>query len=128
MVIGKQFEPPDLIVATLGGVITADDQNEIVDWVRTGIRHLGRVRVLIAFDGFIGWMPGAGLDSKRSWFSDDESVSQLAIVGSDEWRRAVLTLIAHPIRLMPIRYFESEPEARRWLGIEPREEHAPTPL
>jgi hypothetical protein len=124
MVIGKQFEPPDLIVATLGGVITAVDQNEIVDWVRTGIRHLGKVRVLIAFDEFIGWMPGAGLDNKRSWFSDDESVSQLAIVGSPEWRRTVLTLIAHPIRMLPIRYFETEPEARRWLKVEPLEERA----
>ena len=129
MVSGKRFEPPDLLSATLTGVVTADDQAEVVEWVRAGIRHLGKVKVLIALDDFIGWVPGNSLHSTRSWFKDDELVSHLAIVGSLDWRRTVLMLMAQPIRLLPIRYFETEPEARRWLGVEPPDDdHAAAPI
>ena len=118
MVLGKRFEPPDLVGATLKGVIGADDQADVVDWVRTAIRHLGRVRVLIVLDEFSGWMPAASFES-RAWLGDDEGVSQIAIVGQDEWRTEVLTVIAQPIRALPIRYFKTETDARQWLRTEP---------
>ena len=128
MVSAKRFEPPDLLSATLKGVVTADDQTEVVEWVRAGIRHLGKVKVLITLDGFIGWVPGIALHSTRSWFQDDELVSHLAVVGSLEWRRTVLTLMAQPIRLLPIRYFETETDARRWLGVEARADYTAAPF
>lgn len=118
MVLGKRFEPPDLVGATLTGVITASDQADVVDWVRTAMQHLGCVRLLIVLDGFTDWIPGAAFDS-RLWLSDDEHVSQIAIVGRSEWRGTVLTVIAQPIRRLPIRYFESETDARQWLRSEP---------
>jgi hypothetical protein len=118
MVLGKRFEPPDLVGATLKGVITAEDQIEVVDWVRKAAKHLGWVRVLIVLDEFGGWVPAAASDS-RSWFSDDEQVSQIAIVGRDEWRGTVSTVVALPIRQLPIRYFASEGDARQWLKTEP---------
>ena len=118
MVLGKRFEPPDLVGATLTGVITADDQADVVEWVRTALRHLGRVRVLIVLDTFADWIPDATLDS-RAWLGDDEGISQIAIVGRGEWRAAVLTVIAQPVRRLPIRYFESETDARQWLRTEP---------
>lgn len=119
MVLGKRFEPPDLVGATLKGVITADDQVEIVEWLRTAAKHLGRVRVLIVLAEFGGWVPASSSDS-RSWLSDDEPVSQIAIVGREEWRDVVSTVIALPIRQLPIRYFDSEIGARQWLKMEPR--------
>lgn len=118
MVLGKRFEPPDLVGATLKGVITADDQADVVDWVRTAARHLGRVRLLVVLDGFSGWMPATSLDA-QAWLSDDEDVSQIAIVGQDEWRNEILTVIAQPIRGLPIRYFKTETDARQWLRTEP---------
>lgn len=118
MVLGKRFEPPDLVGATLKGVITADDQADVVDWVRTAIRHLGRVRLLVVLDEFSGWMPATSFDA-RAWLSDDEGVSQIAIVGQDEWRNEVLTVIAQPVRGLPIRYFKTETDARQWLRTEP---------
>ena len=118
MVLGKRFEPPDLVGATLKGVITADDQADVIEWVRTAMRHLGRVRVLIVLDGFTDWIPDATFDS-RMWLSDDDAVSQIAIVGNSEWRTTELTVIAQPVRRLPIRYFESETDARQWLRTEP---------
>jgi hypothetical protein len=118
MVIGKRFEPPDLVGATLSGVITAQDQANVVDWVRTAVRHLGHVRLLIVLDGSINWVPDPSFDS-RLWLADDEGVTQIAIVGRDEWRAPVLTMVAQPIRRLPIRYFEAETDARQWLKTGP---------
>lgn len=118
MVLGKRFEPPDLVGATLTGVITAEDQADVVEWVRTAMQHLGCVRMLIVLEAFTDWTPDPTFDS-RMWLSDDEHVSQIAIVGRSEWRNTVLTVIAQPIRRLPIRYFESETDARQWLRTEP---------
>jgi hypothetical protein len=116
MVIGKRFEPPDLVGATLSGVITAEDQANLVDWVRTAVRHLGNVRLLIVLDDFVSWIPDP---SSGLWLADDEGVTQIAIVGRDEWRGTVLTVIAQPIRRLPIRYFETDTDAREWLKSGP---------
>ena len=118
MVLGKRFEPPDLVAATLTGVITADDQVEVVDWVRTATRHLTHVRLLIVLEAFQSWVPDA-TDDPRMWLADDEGVSHIAIVGDSKWRDTVLTIVAAPIRRLPIRYFESETDARQWLRTEP---------
>jgi hypothetical protein len=117
MVAGKRFEPPDLVGATFSGVVTAADQAEAVDWVHAAIRHLGSVRVLIVLEHFAGWLPGSAVYNHLAWLSDDERVSKIAVVGRPEWRSAVLTLAALPIRQTPIRYFETETEARQWLGV-----------
>ena len=118
MVLGKLFEPPDLVAITLTGLITADDQAAVVEWVRAATEHVGQVRLLIVLDGFTNWVPDATSDS-RMWLSEDDEVSHIAIVGNREWRTKVLTIIAQPIRRLPIRYFEAERDAREWLRTEP---------
>jgi hypothetical protein len=120
MVVGKRFEPPDLIIATLQGVVTPHDQADVVDWIRTSIGGAGSVRVLIVLDGFGGWRPDASLYDATSWLDEEEGVSMMAIVGHPEWRDSIFTLIAQPIRRQPIRYFDTEAAARQWLGAEGR--------
>jgi hypothetical protein len=115
MVVLKGFEPPDLIVATLGGVVTPREQASFLDWVRGVIRANGPVRLLVVLDDFVGWH-FTSLDHGTSWLSDDEGVSKVAIVGARERRIAVLTALAQPLRTMPIRYFETEEAARTWLS------------
>ena len=46
---------------------------------------------------------------------DDEGVSKIGIFGDPEWKPAVLTLMAQPLRRVPIAYFATEVAARRWL-------------
>jgi hypothetical protein len=114
MVLVKAFEPPDLLVATLSGVVTSSDQADFVEWVRATIHTAGSVRLLILLEQFGGWH-FESLEDGRLWLRDDEGVSKMALVGSPERRLAVLTALGQPVRQMPIEYFESQTEARRWL-------------
>jgi SpoIIAA-like len=119
MVVSRRFEPPDLVVAILQGVVTARDQADLVESVRASIRRAGAARLLILLDDtFGGWNLGESFDSAASWLKDDEGVSKIAIVGRREWKLSVMMLITQPLRSLPIKYFETEAAARRWLGID----------
>jgi hypothetical protein len=111
----RVVEPPDLLVATLHGVVTSNDQTTLVTWVRGVIQHAGAVRVLILLEEFAGWKPDASLEHAASWLGDDERISRMAIVGDRKWRQALLTIVAQPVRRIPIEYFDTETAARRWL-------------
>jgi len=115
MVLARRFEPPDLVTATLGGVVTADDQTELISFVRTAIATAGSVRILLHLDGFAGWKPDGRFDRHSLWLQDDEGVSRIGIFGDVEWKPAVFTLMAQPLRRVPIAYFATEAAARRWL-------------
>ena len=115
MVRSRVFEPPDLLVANLEGVVTADDQALLVAWVRDWIRRTGEVRVLVHLTQFAGWKVGGSLDDSALWLRDDEQVSRMAVVGDRAWRVAVMTIVAQPLRRIPIEYFETEKAARQWL-------------
>ena len=115
MVVNRRFEPPDLLIASLRGVVTSQEQANLLDWIRTSIRRVGNVRLLVLLEAFGGWHPGEPFAS-TSWLHDDEGVTHMAVVGQPEWRDGVMTFIAQPLRHMPIRYFTTEAAARRWLG------------
>jgi hypothetical protein len=103
------------VTATLEDMVTTRDHVELLDWVRRWIQRAGPVRVLISLHAFAGWKPDVSLQDARLWLGDDEDVLQMAIVGPLEWKQRVLTVLTQPLRRLPISYFESEAEARRWL-------------
>jgi hypothetical protein len=115
MVAHRGFETPDLVTATLHGIATARDHADLLAWVRKWIQQAGSVRVLIRLEAFAGWKADKSLAQSRFWLDDHEGVVKLAIVGALAWRQSVLTYVAHPLRQLPIRYFETETEARNWL-------------
>jgi hypothetical protein len=116
MLASRHFYPPDLVTATFAGVVTADDQTDLVSFVRTAIGTAGSVRVMLRLDHFGGWTADARFDRETLWLRDDEGVSRIAIVGNPEWRTPVLTSVAQPLRDIPIQYFATEAAARRWLA------------
>ena|SRR5688572_25347985 len=115
MVRSRVFEPPDLLVANLEGVVTSDDQAVLVAWVRAWIRRTGEVRVLVNLNHFAGWNATASLDDTAMWLGDDEQVARMAVVGERAWRVAIMTILGQPLRRIPIEYFDNEKAARRWL-------------
>jgi hypothetical protein len=115
MVVNRSFEPPDLAVATIEGVLTSRDQEDVVGWIRALIPQVGPLRLLIHLEAFGGWKPNGAFDSASSWLNDDEGVSKIAFVGRVEWKQTVLNLVAQPLRGLPIRYFASDRAARHWL-------------
>ena len=119
MVLSRFLEPPDLLVVTLTGVVTTSDQKELETFARDVSVRAGSVRALLRLDQFSGWRPDAVTDKNATWLRDDEPVTKIAIVGEPEWRAPVLTLMAQPIRRMPVEYFGTEARARRWLGQAP---------
>ena len=121
MVLSRMFEPPDLLVATVGGLVTAGDQAALVVWVRDTLETIDHVRVLILLDRFEGWRADASFTDPTLWLHDDEGVAKMAIVGSPEWRLTTLAFILQPLRRTPIEYFETEVAARRWLGVAVRD-------
>jgi hypothetical protein len=118
MVISRHFEPPDLVSATVVGVVTSSDQADVIEWIRHWIGDVGAVRVLVLLELFGGWQPPDSIDDPRMWLRDDEGVSKMAFVGAPAWKRSVLTILAQPLRRLPIDYFDSEFAARRWLDEE----------
>jgi hypothetical protein len=117
MVLSRMFEPPDLLVATVGGLLTAEDQAALVAWVRDTLETIEHVRLLIVLDRFEGWASDPSFSDPTMWLHDDEGVAKMAIVGSPEWRPVMLTFLVLPLRRTPIEFFETEAAARRWLGV-----------
>jgi hypothetical protein len=117
MVLRLGLEPPNLVMATIAGIVTLQEQAELVAFVRSAIAVTGSVRVLLCLESFAGWHPDAHLDSDDLWLRDDEGVSKIAIVGPQGWKATVMTLLAQPIRRVPIAYFVMESAARSWLEL-----------
>jgi hypothetical protein len=118
MVFRVGLEPPNLVTATIAGIVTLREQGELVTFIRSAISITGSVRVLLCLESFAGWHPDARFDRDDLWLHDDEGVSRIAIVGPAAWKATVLTLLAQPIRRVPIAYFVTEPAARAWLGLD----------
>jgi hypothetical protein len=118
MVLSRVFEPPDLLIVTLAGVVTPRDQVDVDEWVRESIRTVGTVRLLVLLEWFAGWRPDGAHDAAALWVRDGEGVSRIAIVGSTKWKAHVLTAMAQPVRCVALSYFDSEPAARLWLMSE----------
>jgi hypothetical protein len=115
MVVSRRMDQSGLVEATLGGVVTSRDQAELVGFVRAAIAASGPVRVLLRLEHYVGWHHDARLDPDALWLRDDEDVTGIAIVGAPEWKAGVLTMVAQPLRRIPIAYFETEAAARQWL-------------
>jgi hypothetical protein len=115
MLLTTEFEPPDVLVATLGGLVRLHDQAALVESVRAWIRRVGPIRLMVRLHEFAGWGASGCVDDDRLWFRDDEGISRIAVVGEPAWAPTVLTLTAQPLRRIPIEYFDDEAAARLWL-------------
>ena len=117
--VSTAIEPPDVLVVTMTGTLTMGDQARIVESIRESLRTTGSVRVLFLIDGFAGFVPvDAAIDPAVLWLSDDEPVQKMAVVGDVRWKEPLFTMVAQPVRGIPIEYFETETAARAWLGSE----------
>ena len=114
MVRSRSLESPDVVVARLDGLVTSEDQAEIVGFIRGATALTGSVRLLVLLDRFAGWILNGSFDRDWLWLRDDE-VSAIAIVVASAWRGAVQTVITQPLRNIPIEFFETETDARQWL-------------
>jgi hypothetical protein len=97
--------------------LTTADQARVVAWIRAAIRTGSAVRVLLRLNRFGGLGPvDDTIDQAALWLRDDEAVQRMAIVGDARWKQQVLTIVAQPVRGIPIDYFDNEAAARTWLG------------
>jgi hypothetical protein len=118
------MDPSGLVVATLAGAVTPDDQRELTGFVRDAVRRFGEVGVLIRLEQYIGWHHDARFDPDGLWSGHDgEGISRVAIVGEPAWK--IVAPLRPRDRRVPIEYFITETAARRWL--EGRRAHARRP-
>jgi hypothetical protein len=117
--VSTAIELPDVLVITGTGTLalTTSDHVRIVKWIRSSVRTLGSIRVLLRLDGFSGRVADdLASDAAVLWLRDDEPVRKRAVVGDRRWKDRVFTMVAQPVRGLPIDYFETETAARAWLG------------
>ena len=114
MVLTRSVDPSGLVVATLAGAVTQDDQRELVGFVKDAIRRFGEVGVLIRLEQYTGWHHDARFDPDGLWSGyDGEGISRIAIVGEPAWK--IVAPLRPRYRRVPIEYFITETAARRWL-------------
>src|SRR6185436_14424839 len=70
MVLSKRLETPDLITATVHGLVTPNDHADVIGCIRAAIASVGSVRVLIVLSSFGGWVPDPSIYNEQSWLGE----------------------------------------------------------
>lgn len=114
MVVNPSCSPSGLVGATVVGAVTRADQRALVNLVHAAVARFGTVRVLIRVKRYAGPHHDGRFDPEGLWDrADVQGISRIAIVGEPAWKTV------HPAtyrrQYVPIEYFATEQEARRWL-------------
>jgi hypothetical protein len=115
------YEPPDLAVLSLVGVITEQEAHT----VNAEIARLaeGTAGIFVLADVTqLGSMP-ADVRKVAADTSPSSSLAGIAILGASFHSRILLTLLMKAIAVFrgysaPLRYFDAEAEARVWIAAE----------
>lgn len=114
MVLSPSCSPSGLVAATIAGAVTRGDERALVNLVRAAIARFGTVRVLIRVQRYSGPHHDGRFDPEGLWDGvGSEAISRIAIVGERAWKTVAATTGRRP--RVPIEYFSTEQQARRWL-------------
>lgn len=116
MTIGANEEIGDLVRLTVRGQLTSADQAALVDFITKAVQRHGRIRLLIALDGFAGWARDDGWADGALRIADDATIIKTAFVGEARWKDDVFAFVAQPFRSIPTEFFTAEAAARAWLA------------
>ena len=114
MVVSPSCSSSGLVGATVAGAVTHADQRALVHLVHAAIARFGTVRVLIRVQPYAGPHHDGRFDPEGLWDGAGlEGISKIAIVGEPAWKTVSPDIDRR--QPVPIAYFTTEQEARRWL-------------
>ncbi len=82
------------------------------------IRRLGKVRILVVAENFLGWEKGGNWDDDSFQAEHDPHIEKMAIVGEKKWEDLATIFVAKGLRSFPIEFFPPADlaRARAWLA------------
>ncbi len=117
MPINLQYEPDDLCVLRISGVLMQAEFDNTQSTVGSRVDAGAEPRVLIILENFEGWEAGAEWSSDYL-FAQGSKIAKIAIVGEPRWELQALTFTGAGIRRTPVRYYPIAElaQARTWLA------------
>ena len=110
-------ESENLIVISVKGIWTFNDQKEMENRGRTEIDRSGKVRLLILAGEFAGWDKQGDWGDLTFMYECDSHIERIAIVAGQDWMDEIAIFLAAGRRQASVRFFHpgAEKDARQWL-------------
>ena len=111
-------EPGRLLRVRITGRLQYAEFSRLQVVLEDVIRRLGKVKILIALDGFEGWEASGGWEDSSFQEQHDEDIEKMAFVGDPQWKEEMFAFTAKPFRPVAIEYFDPAEmeQARAWLS------------
>jgi hypothetical protein len=96
--------------------LTDEDYNKIIPFLQEKIRSFGKIRWYFEMQDFEGWSLSAMWRDAKFDFESNENMEKIAMVGADEWEKA-LTQLMKPFAKADVRFFEinEKQTAKIWI-------------
>jgi hypothetical protein len=102
----------------MSGRLRELDLNTLEKTAASEISRTGKIRLLVALEGFEGWDELADWRNLGFYVKHGDDIERIAIVGEDRWRAPALMFAGAGLRRAPVVFFTT-PDARRaedWLA------------
>ena len=117
MPVQMSYEPNDVCVMRIGGVLKrsefAAEQENLAHKIDSG----SKPRILVVDDNFQGWEKGADWNDLEFMLSHGTEVAKIAIVADPRWEAGALAFAGAGFRNAPVKFFQTNQlaDARSWL-------------
>jgi hypothetical protein len=117
MPVQMQYEPNDICVLRISGILT---RSEFGEEERALARHIDsglNPRLLVILENFEGWEGGADWNDLDFYISHGRKISKIAIVAERRWESLALAFAGAGVRRAPVKFFPPNEleQARSWL-------------
>ncbi len=117
MPIEWKCERPDLMVYTVSGKLGLAEMAQAEQESEALISKTMNWKVLVVLIDFEGWAQEEGWADTIIIEELDDNTDRMAISGPPQWRDQIEMFTLKGLRPIEIEYFNSEEEARDWLGV-----------
>lgn len=115
MTAETRVEGQQLLVVRIHGVLRRAELERCQRVAEEMLRAGGTISVLVQLEGFKGWERTEEWGDMLFFYEHDGDIEKIAVVGEERWREEVLLFAGAGLRQSPVRYFNDDASARRWL-------------
>ena len=113
-----QYQPNDICVLRISGVLKRDEFAAAQDELARKIDAGAKPRVLVVGENFEGWERGADWNDLDFLLSHSGEIAKIALVTDPRWEVQALAFAGAGVRRAPVKFFRSNElaQARTWLA------------
>lgn len=117
MPLEMSYEPNDVCVMQIGGVLKREEFAAEQDNIARKIDKGSKPRILVLDHGFEGWEKGADWNDLDFMLSHGAEVAKIAIVADPKWETGAMAFAGAGFRNAPVKFFPTDQlsAARSWL-------------